>query len=361
MAAERIHQTHQPKVPRQPLTSTEDRELQPREHASVLHLQRAIGNQGVQALLRQGTLQVQRKCSCPACTGSVTVAEAPSRHLQRFWDDEGEEDSADSGSESEGSWLDSAAEEVGSWFGGDETSSEADSGESSTESESEGSWLDSAAEELGSWLGGGETSSDTESSTDQETEQSEDSDTEVVGEIDAVEVDCEVEEGIGFGSGQGQQISLHGTTDANYNHGRPVPAPFPSGVTVTTGTVGKQKQAVFSANGTFDVTFQANPSVTLPSVPNGLKPCQEEAARKFINGPLAAHEQDHVKAFKDNYDGTFTASVNVSNILDTPEMRKRAMENPVNTEDQQRTSTANAASAKLDPWKQTIPGMDCEK
>jgi hypothetical protein len=41
-------------------------------------------------------------------------------------------------------------------------------------------------------------------------------------------------------------------------------------------------------------------------------------------------------------------------------MRKRAMENPVNQEDQTRTKTANAASAALDPWNKAIPGLDCE-
>lgn len=80
----------------------------------------------------------------------------------------------------------------------------------------------------------------------------------------------------------------------------------------------------------------------------------------FIDGPLSDHENDHAAAFRSNYDGTFTATVNVTNILDTPTYRQRAMENPVNEEDVRRSKAANAASKALDPWKRTVTGMDCK-
>jgi len=177
--------------------------------------------------------------------------------------------------------------------------------------------------------------------------------------VSDVLADCDTPEGVGAGGGQGASVRVHGLTVANYNHGRPLPPPFPSGVTVTTRKVGKAD--VFDASGAFDVTFKASPSVTLPPVPAGLTPCHQAAVQTFINTTLAAHEQDHVNAFTSNYDGTFSAAVNVSKILDTPTMRQRALENPVNAEDQRRTGTANAASAALDPFVRPIPGLDCQE
>jgi hypothetical protein len=167
------------------------------------------------------------------------------------------------------------------------------------------------------------------------------------------------EEGIGHGEGQGASVSLHGKTVANYDHALPIPAPFPDGVTVTTAKVGDKD--VFSASGSFDVTFTANPSISLPSVPTGLTPCQEKVVTDFINGKLAAHEQAHADAFTNNYDGTVSMSINQKNILDTPDQRKRAVENPIQAEDVKRITKANAASTKLDPWKETVSGLDCKE
>jgi len=183
-----------------------------------------------------------------------------------------------------------------------------------------------------------------------------------VGEVVPAVAGCDADQAVGFGNGTGTRVSLHGRTVSNYNHGRPIPAPFPSTVTITTGTVRTRRgtQNVFSAHGTFDVAFAANPAITLPSVPAGLRPCQARAVQAFIDGPLTAHEEDHRNAFTSNYDGTFTAAVDVDNIQDTPVYRQRAMENPVNNEDVTRTTAANAASAALDPWTRTVPGMDCE-
>ena len=109
------------------------------------------------------------------------------------------------------------------------------------------------------------------------------------------------------------------------------------------------------------MTFASNPSISLPTVPSGLTPCQEKAVQAFIDGPLTAHENDHKAAFENNYDGSFTATVSANNIKDTPEMRKGAMENPVMTEDQKRATAANAASKALDPWTQTVTGLDCKE
>ena len=371
---------------------SEDQQELIAQQPAVVGLQQHIGNRAVQRLLAQGRLSshgvVQKKpeirrcgCggSCAACKGQAEEAVSTGMvdQVQRFWDDE-EEDG--------GGWLDSAAEEVGGWLSGDEAESGGDSWwsgqdegeemvapwteneEESEESGESGSWLDDAAdwvsEKAGAvadwasdtwndWTGGGEEETEEEELVEHDTG----GQPATPGSIPTVNADCLTEEGVGFGNGGGT-ISLHGQTNANYNHGRPIPAPFPDTVTVTTRTTPAGN--AFDAVGTFDVTFDANTSVTLPPVPSGLTPCQEEAVRNFINGPLAAHEQDHVNAFRNNYDGTFTASVNAQNLADTPSNRQNVMNNPVNTEDVTRTTAANTASAALDPWNQTIPGLDCE-
>lgn len=184
-------------------------------------------------------------------------------------------------------------------------------------------------------------------------------DSATIQDIPVVRAECKSdEEGVGFGNGNGGEISLHGRTDAHYNHGQPIPAPFPDTIEVTTSEI--RGTPVFSAHGTFEANFEANPVVTLPPVPGGLTPCQEEAVRTFINGPLNNHEQEHVAAFNDNYDGTPTLSVDQDNIRDTPEMRERAMAYPVEVEDASRAAAANQASNDLDPWNHEIAGLDCE-
>jgi hypothetical protein len=349
---------------------------------ALIGLQQQIGNRAVQRLLAQGRLSshgiVQKKPEIRrcGCGGSCATCKEPEElpvsvgvgePVQRFWDDEEEEG---------GSWLDDAtdwasetASDAADWVSGD-------SSESESSEDSGGSWLDDATDWVSDtasdvtdwasdtwndWTGGGEEpeSSDTDDSgwTDWLPDWLTGEDSEGEGQ-DLVEItaECETEDGIGFGGAR--QLKLHGVTEANYNHGKPIPEPFPSSITVTTGKKGNDD--VFSASGTYEAEFLATPKITLPTMPSGLTPCQEKAVQAFIDGPLTAHENAHKQAFKDNYDGKFTAKVDVKDIKDTEDNRKIAMKNPVNTEDQVRTKTANAESKKLDPWKETVSGLDCK-
>ncbi len=390
MASFFAHRVAPPLLRRQPARREDEPLVAPAPHR-LIQLQQTIGNAGVQRLLAH----------------APGAARPPMTAIQRFWGDEDEESEG-------GGWFDQATNEVSSWFGGGE--SEPGGGGSGSEVEagpggwsggepaheagggeaedSGGSWWDQATDEVSSWFedgeeeqepaaGGDETSwwdqlwgdeeDESEESDDSnwwdelwsdEEEESEDEEVtdEPPREIESVAASCRTEDTIGHG--EGKKISLHGLTTSNYDHAKPIPAPFPSSVKVTERKVKvskTQEQDVFDASGTFEVTFASNPSISLPTVPSGLTPCQEKAVQAFIDGPLTAHENDHKNAFVTNYDGKFTATVNVSNIKDTPEMRKRAMENPVMTEDQKRATAANSASAALDPWKQTVPGLDCKE
>ncbi|HYO89053.1 MAG TPA: hypothetical protein VER79_10410 [Candidatus Limnocylindrales bacterium] len=364
----------------------------------LIQLQQSIGNSGVRALLAQNA-------------GSAVQREPA---IQRFWGDE-EEEGYDNSEDGGGSWVsdlyDSASELVTDganavqdatdaafdWASGGSEEKTESGGDSvnmgpGPESESGGeekSWWDQASDEVESWFeedeeaseaeGGEETSwwdelwsEDEEESSEGEEEKSWwdqlwDNDEEEVTdepprEIEDISAECKTQNGVGHGGGK--SIKLHGLTTSNYNHAKPLPAPFPSGVKVTERKVKVSKtveQDVFDAKGTFDVTFASNPSISLPTVPSDLTPCQEKAVQAFISGPLTAHENDHKSAFETNYDGSFTATVDVSNIKDTPEMRQRALENPVMAEDKRRADLANSESKKLDPWKETVSGLDCKE
>ena len=351
----------------------------------LIQLQRTIGNSGVRALLAQ---------QGPAAPRQPVV--------QRFWGDDEESEGGES--KGGGSWLDQATETVGGWFSGDNSKSESSGGGSETEygggnsengggsdheygdgssdtgggpeNESGGgdtadedkSWWEQATDEVSSWFEDESEeeppAGDEEKSWWDELWESDEEGTsdEAPREIEDISAECQTQNGVGHGGGK--SIKLHGLTTSNYDHAKPLPAPFPSGVVVTQRKVKVSKtveQDVFDAKGTFDVTFASNPSISLPTVPSDLTPCQEKAVQAFISGPLTAHENDHKAAFENNYDGTFTATVDVSNIKDTPEMRKRALENPVMAEDKRRADLANSESAKLDPWKETVSGLDCKE
>lgn len=354
-----------PAIRRQARRSDDEPLVAPSPH-QLVQLQQAIGNSGVRALLaRRDAPVVQRE---PA--------------IQRFWGDD--EESEDEG----GSWVsdlyDSASELVmdganavqdatdaaADWVSGGESESESSGGGSasmgpSPESDSGGgekSWWDelwSEDDESESGESGDEEKSWWDDLWDNDEDEVTD---EPPRDIEDISAECQTKNSVGHG--EGKSIKLHGLTTSNYDHAKPLPAPFPSGVVVTERKVKVSKtveQDVFDAKGTFDVTFASKPSISLPTVPDGLTPCQTKAVQAFIDGPLTSHENDHKAAFEDNYDGTFTVTVNVSNIQDTAENRKRALENPVMAEDKRRADLANAESKKLDPWKETVSGLDCKE
>lgn len=386
---------------RKPALDRSDEQDLVTKQSNIVGLQRFVGNRGMQNLLSQGRVSqigartsltpaaapsVQR-CSCggtcAACKvdteDELSITSGVSNEVQRWWDDE-ETESEDSG----GSWLDDVTDWVSDtasdaydWATGGGGTHESESESDGTESEESGggSWLDDAydwasdtakeiydwAEEtVGGWFDEGE--SDDSGWSDwqpwEEEESGESENTEGAHDIPSVNAVCESDEGVGFGGGSGRTISLHGRTDANYDHGLPKPDTFPQDFTVNRYEL-KGGQKVFDVSGTLNVTYTANPSITLPTVPSGLTPCQEKAVKDFIDGPLTAHENDHKSAFETNYNGSASFTISHKRIADTPDNEKNALHNPINAEDVKRVDKANKASNKLDPWNKEIPGLDC--
>ncbi len=148
------------------------------------------------------------------------------------------------------------------------------------------------------------------------------------------------------------KVSVRGLTTSGYDHGKPRPPTLPSNA--TTSNVGKN---AIKATGTLDVTYTATPQVTLPKPPATCSDCQQAAVQAFIDTTLAAHEQEHVTLFKDNYDGQVSLPFNFTARKDQV---VRALTNVMNKEDRKRANAANAASKAIDPFTRPIPGMDCE-
>lgn len=63
--------------------------------------------------------------------------------------------------------------------------------------------------------------------------------------------------------------------------------------------------------GNFVVDYASNPTVKLPDVPSNLNDCQKRNAEKFIRDVLEPHEQQHVKTFKQFFDGKTTTPFDI--------------------------------------------------
>jgi hypothetical protein len=108
----------------------------------------------------------------------------------------------------------------------------------------------------------------------------------------------EPEEVVAYAAGP----TLEGKTTATFDstgHFDPDPpkARAAKGCTCTGGTC-------MQVQGSFVIDYDSKPVVKLPDVPEGLTECQRKNAQKFIRDVLAPHEQEHVKAFRTNFDGT---------------------------------------------------------
>jgi hypothetical protein len=146
-------------------------------------------------------------------------------------------------------------------------------------------------------------------------------------------------------------VNVQGQTDANYSS--------------SFATSGKTKSSTactdcappdcVSTNGAVISTFTAKPVITLPDVPDGLTACEEKAVRKFINGTLKRHEQQHVQRFR-TYEGTVRTPLKFTGCRAELNSQVQAIHDGI---DSQRAAEANAYSDKLDPFNVTIP-CNCE-
>jgi hypothetical protein len=136
-------------------------------------------------------------------------------------------------------------------------------------------------------------------------------------------------------------VSVQGLTTANYQPG----AYSVSGATQARaqGCAGCADSCV-TVTGTIVSTFQALPTVSLPSVPSGRNPCEVQAIQNFINTTLSQHEQQHVAAFR-TYNGTVRTPFTYTGCAAGWEAHVADVHNGVETA---RVASANALSDALD-------------
>jgi hypothetical protein len=107
--------------------------------------------------------------------------------------------------------------------------------------------------------------------------------------------------------------------------------------------------------GTVTATYTSNPTITLPTVPDDLTPCQQERVRDAIDNQLAPHEEEHATAFR-TYNGTSSRSFDITGCAGTLDDAVEAM---ANAEEAPRRAAATALSDALDPFFINID-LDCE-
>jgi hypothetical protein len=137
---------------------------------------------------------------------------------------------------------------------------------------------------------------------------------------------------------------LEGKTTATFDsigHFDPDPpkAKAAKGCTCTGGTC-------MQITGSFVVDYDSKPVVTLPDIPDNLTDCQRKNAQKFIREVLAPHEQQHVRAFRSNFDGTTKRKFD-HKVCSVDELKEKVDADYV-TELEARKQKAMDASNKLD-------------
>lgn len=145
--------------------------------------------------------------------------------------------------------------------------------------------------------------------------------------------------------------TLEAETSANYSFSfghsnRCVPA---------TGCTDCDDASCERCTGTLNATYSSAPTITLPTVPDTLTPCQQERVRDAINSQLEPHEQEHATAFR-TYNGTTSRPFDITGCAGTLDAAVEAM---ANAEEAPRRAAATALSDALDPFFITI-NLDCE-
>ena len=146
-------------------------------------------------------------------------------------------------------------------------------------------------------------------------------------------------------------VQVGGRTDANYKSSFKTSGKIkPSGE-----CSGCSAPDCVTSSGKVVSTFKAHPVITLPDVPDGLSKCEAKAVRKFINGKLKKHEQEHKKAFK-TYDGVIKTPYEFTGCKSELAPLLQSIHDRI---DATRSTDANALSDLLDPFNEPIP-CNCE-
>jgi len=149
----------------------------------------------------------------------------------------------------------------------------------------------------------------------------------------------------------GDSLQLQGRTNAHYRNRFSTPNMT---TTAATGCSCADANCVH-VTGVMTSTFTVTTDVSLPSVPSGLSDCQQKTVRAAISSCLSPHEQRHVAAFN-AYNGTvrtpFDSTCCRSDVQSTLRDMHDAIEGP-------RHDAVQASSDALDPFQVDID-LDCQ-
>lgn len=148
-----------------------------------------------------------------------------------------------------------------------------------------------------------------------------------------------------------ENVQVQGQTDANYSDsyssdGSRTPAADCEGCA----------DDCIQSSGTVVSVFEANPVITLPSVPSGLNACEQQAVRQFIDTTLLNHERQHVRAFK-TYNGTVRTPYNYHGCASGLDDHIRDIHTTIEAARRQRSDDA---SAQLDANGANIFNVTCD-
>ncbi|QCX00969.1 DUF4157 domain-containing protein [Aggregatimonas sangjinii] len=152
----------------------------------------------------------------------------------------------------------------------------------------------------------------------------------------------------------GQSISIQGVTNATYDGGKGRSNGLQR--TAVTEGPGCAEGDCWHYTGHYQIDYGVATSVSLPEVPSGLSPCQEDRVREAIANELVPHENDHVAAFE-QYNGSVTLSIDYTGPSSGIEAYVQQLHD---TDEAARRAASNAASTALDPFHVNID-LDCEE
>lgn len=140
-----------------------------------------------------------------------------------------------------------------------------------------------------------------------------------------------------------EKLDLEGYTDAVYNKG--------AGTTLGEKKIKSKgcddcEESCIQVTGSLKVPYTVKTTVSLPSVPDDLRPCQKQRVASAIKNKLAPHEQKHVAAFK-TFNGTPLLPVQYKGCESGYDSY---LEGLSEAEFERRKNIADAKSAKLDPF-----------
>jgi hypothetical protein len=149
-------------------------------------------------------------------------------------------------------------------------------------------------------------------------------------------------------------LALHGRTTARYNGGRW--RIDQERASPTEGCDCPPPARCLHLTGNLVSTYAVTVTISMPSVPSSLTPCQQRRVREFLRDVLRPHEEEHASRFR-TYNGRTVIPLDLTG-CGQAELRARVTAIH-DAEATQRQANTDALSAQIDPFTREV-NLDCE-